>query len=116
MGVRPDNQLVAAGVVPAVQAPLVADAGRVVAELREPVLDEVFATRDHVAERVLLGFEFSVEIPLPAAIRSAANMRNRVNDAAINQRQDRRRKNRRPDKRDDYRNGEARLCKGAMFL
>ena len=46
MGVRPDNQLVAAGVVPAVQAPLVADAGRVVAELREAVLDEVPAFTD----------------------------------------------------------------------
>ena len=46
MRVRPENQLVAVGVVPAVQAPLVADAGRITAELRKAVLDEVPAFTD----------------------------------------------------------------------
>nr|NIP88206.1 hypothetical protein [Gammaproteobacteria bacterium] len=41
MRVRPHNQLEQAGVVPAVQAPLLADAGRVTAELQKAVLDEV---------------------------------------------------------------------------
>ena len=41
MLVRPDYQLEEAGVVPAVQAPLLADAGRLIDELRQAVLDEV---------------------------------------------------------------------------
>jgi hypothetical protein len=46
MRVRPDSQLEAAGVVPAVQAPLVADAARITAELRKAVLDDVPAFTD----------------------------------------------------------------------
>jgi hypothetical protein len=46
MRVRPENQLLASGVVPAVQAPLIADAGRIAAELREAVLGEVPAFTD----------------------------------------------------------------------
>ena len=46
MGVRPDYQLEAAGVVPGVQAPLLADAGRVIDELRQAVLAEVPAFTD----------------------------------------------------------------------
>jgi hypothetical protein len=54
MEVRPDSgalrdavrRLEAAGVVPAVQAPLLADAGRITAELRQAVLDETPAFTD----------------------------------------------------------------------
>ncbi len=46
MGVRPDHQLEAAGVVPAVQAPLLAGAERVIGELRREVLAEVPAFTD----------------------------------------------------------------------
>ena len=46
MRVRPENQLMASGVVPAVQAPLIADALRIAAELREAVLGEVPAFTD----------------------------------------------------------------------
>ena len=46
MRVRPDHQLEQAGVVPAVQAPLLADAERVIDELRKAVLAEVPAFTD----------------------------------------------------------------------
>ena len=46
MWVQPDHQLEVAGVVPAVQSPLLADAGRVIAELRREVLAEVPAFTD----------------------------------------------------------------------
>jgi hypothetical protein len=46
MLVRPDHQLEEAGVVPAVQAPLLADAGRLIDELHQAVLAEVPAFTD----------------------------------------------------------------------
>jgi DNA-binding PucR family transcriptional regulator len=60
MEVRPDfalSRLEAAGVVPAVQAPLAADAGRIVAALCEAVLDEVPAYTESGNPDVIPGLE-----------------------------------------------------------
>ena len=61
MRLQPDNQLVAAGVVPAVQAPLVADAGRIAAELKGAMLDEVPAFTDSGNPDVIPELERHIE-------------------------------------------------------
>ena len=61
MRVRPEIQLEAAGVLPAVQAPLLADAGRITAELQKAVLDEVPAFTDSGNPHVIPELEQHLE-------------------------------------------------------